>query len=96
MKVQNIGLLLVGSLSAFAFVVYSAYKQGNPYAVGADICDTEIVLDSIPESKCYSKTIVMRGGDVSTLGSNPLVNHQVPTDYDNYSNNWDEELERIK
>ena len=56
----------------------------------------EMNLDSIPTSKCYQKTIVIAKGGRSELGKNPLVDHQVPCDYEGNDNNWDDDLKTIK
>lgn len=58
------------------------------------IIDTDIPLDSVPTSKCYQRTIILKGS--SDLGSNPMVNHQVPCDYKGNDNNWDDDLSKIK
>ena len=93
MKISNLGLIFIGVV-VIAYVAYKNNKFENPFALYTNVSDT-ISTDSIPTSKHYSKTIVLRGGK-SDLGSNPLVNHQVPTDYVGYNNNWDEDLHHIK
>lgn len=71
------------------FVIKVGREESRPTS------DT-IGIDSIPTSKCYQKTIVVRGGSASGLGSNPMIDHKVPCDYEGNSNNWDEDLENIK
>ena len=58
------------------------------------VIDATIPLDSVPTSKCYQRTIILKGS--SDLGSNPMVNHQVPCDYKGNDNNWDDDLSKIK
>ena len=94
MKISNLGLIFIGVV-VIAYVAYKNNKIENPFVLSTSVSDT-ISTDSIPTSKYYSKTIVLRGGGKSDLGNNPLVNHQVPTDYVGYNNNWDEDLHHIK
>lgn len=92
MKVSNVGLVVLGMMT-IGYIGYKIYQNPNPFALQNSLRDT-IFVDSLPMGHYYKKTIVIEHN--GNLGTNPLLDHNVPTDYDNYSNDWDKDLERIK
>lgn len=91
MKLSDLGLITILLLTIVG-VVYLEKKKENSYAI--KIYNDSVLIDSIPTSECYQKTIVIRHNDY--IGTNPRLNHKVKCDYNKYENNWDEDLHIIK
>ena len=95
MKISNIGLIAIGTIAMGAVALGTMKNDIKEFVSSLDESDS-VKVDSIPTSQYYQSTIVISHGGKSDLGSNPLVNHQVPCDYEGNDNNWDEELSKIK
>ncbi|MBR6286933.1 MAG: hypothetical protein IKR18_08120 [Bacteroidaceae bacterium] len=97
MKLSNFLILLV-LLLVVMYVYHYRTTRSTDVAVNLKGADTTFVdkRDTLPVSKRYERRrTTVREWHEGDLGGSQDVSHQVPTDYNGYSNNWDEELHNI-
>jgi len=96
MKASNLIILLVIVLLVM-YVFWYRSNRANSIAFEPKV-DTSYVHggDTLPVSKRYEHKRTIKEWHETDLGVSQDVSHQVPTDYNGNSNNWDDDLEHIK
>lgn len=96
MKLSNFLILLVLLLAVLYVYHYRTNRMSN-VAFEPKEQDTTFVdkRDTLPVSKRYEKRRTVKEWHEGDLGGVQDVSHQVPTDYNGNTNNWDEDLRHI-